>query len=139
MKTTSRALTDSRMRFATVVFPEPVPPEMPIIMLIVFLVFGLGPSVLKPKTKNQRPLDSSTNGSYNSPQQLSKRAAHTIAGRHHFFVIDRFVTESSGHVRDARDAEHFQTHVSRHDRFRNRAHPDRVRSKISQHEYLSRR
>ncbi len=35
MKTTSLALTDSRMRFATVVFPEPVPPEMPIIMLII--------------------------------------------------------------------------------------------------------
>ena len=27
-------LTDSRIRFATVVLPEPVPPEMPIIMLI---------------------------------------------------------------------------------------------------------
>jgi hypothetical protein len=35
MKTISLALTDSRMRFATVVFPDPVPPEMPIIMLIV--------------------------------------------------------------------------------------------------------
>jgi len=33
MKTTSLALTDSRMRLATVVFPDPVPPQMPIIML----------------------------------------------------------------------------------------------------------
>jgi hypothetical protein len=37
MKTTSLALTDSRMRLATVVLPEPVPPEMPIIMLIEIL------------------------------------------------------------------------------------------------------
>jgi hypothetical protein len=33
MKTTSLALTDSRMRLATVVLPEPVPPEMPMIMI----------------------------------------------------------------------------------------------------------
>jgi hypothetical protein len=35
MKTISLALTDSRMRFATVVLPEPVPPEMPMIKLTV--------------------------------------------------------------------------------------------------------
>jgi hypothetical protein len=33
MKTISLALTVSRIRFATVVFPEPVPPEMPMIKL----------------------------------------------------------------------------------------------------------
>jgi hypothetical protein len=37
MKTTSLALTVSRMRFATVVLPEPVPPDIPIIKLTKML------------------------------------------------------------------------------------------------------
>ena len=45
MKTTSLAFTVSRMRFATVVLPEPVPPEMPMIKLkksysLYYLIVG---------------------------------------------------------------------------------------------------
>lgn len=39
MKTTSLALTDSRIRLATVVFPDPVPPEIPIIKLTTLFDF----------------------------------------------------------------------------------------------------
>ena len=42
MKTTSLALTDSRIRLATVVLPEPVPPEIPIIMLTNMIVLETG-------------------------------------------------------------------------------------------------
>jgi hypothetical protein len=38
MKTTSLASTVSRIRFAIVVLPEPVPPEMPIIKLIPLFI-----------------------------------------------------------------------------------------------------
>jgi len=45
MKTTSLASTVSRIRFAIVVLPEPVPPEMPIIKLIpVFIAYSSGSS-----------------------------------------------------------------------------------------------
>src|SRR5205807_8203589 len=37
MKRTSSALTDSRMRLATVVLPEPVPPQIPMIMIRCYL------------------------------------------------------------------------------------------------------
>src|ERR1043166_2659728 len=119
MKTTSLAGTDSRMRLATVVFPEPVPPEMPIIMLKL-----LDPSIDRPN----HPL-----------QQLSKRFTHSVAGRHHLFVIDRFIADPRGHVRDARNTKHLETHVPRDYRFRNRAHHNCVRTEVTQQVDLSRR
>src|SRR5215213_4808975 len=52
-------------------------------------------------------------------------------------MIDRLVTDSRRHVSDARDAEHFQIHVSGNDRFRNSAHSDCVSAKISHQVNLS--
>src|SRR5687768_5760615 len=99
MKTTSSALTDSSMRFATVVFPEPVPPQMPIIKLTIHLY------------------DATMNPTHHPPQQLRKRVAHAIAGGHHFFMIDWRIADAGGHVCNAGNAEHFHVHVPRHDRF----------------------
>src|SRR5687767_7160013 len=39
---------------------------------------------------------STVNSTYNSSQQLGKRAAHAIANRHHFRVIDRLVADAGG-------------------------------------------
>src|ERR1043166_6852160 len=99
MKTPSSALTDSSMRFATVVFPEPVPPQMPMIKLKLHL----HPTV---------------NSAHHAAQQLRERFAHTVSRRHHFLVIDRLIADARGHVCDTRDAEHLHAHVPRHDRFR---------------------
>src|SRR6185369_11762163 len=127
MKTTSLALTDSRMRFATVVLPEPVPPEIPIIMLI----FSRGLRRLR----GSNPL---INCSNNPLQQFGERLAYADTGGHYFFVVDRFVADPRGHVGDARNPEHFETHVSRDDGFRHGTHPDCVRAEIAQHSNLRR-
>src|ERR1043165_9617654 len=113
MKTTSLALTDSRMRFATVVLPDPVPPQMPMIRLTPHL-------------------HATMNSTHHPPQQLRERIAHAIARRHHFLMIDRFVADARGHVCDARDAEHFHAHVARDDGFRNRAHTHSVSTHAAQ-------
>src|SRR5687768_3193750 len=120
MKTTSSALTDSSMRFATVVFPDPVPPEMPIIKLTIHLY------------------DATMNATHHTPQQLRKRVAHAIARGDHFFMIDRLVADARGHVCNTRDAEHFNAHVARHNRLRNRTHPHRISAEVSQQVNLRR-
>src|SRR5204863_10084601 len=100
MKTTSLALTDSRIRFATVVLPDPVPPEMPIIMLIIKFGFPQRRKGAKKKALGSSGfffaplrlcgkncfLNSTMNATHNSPQQLRKRLSHTIACRDHFLV-----------------------------------------------------
>ena len=112
MKTTSLALTDSRIRFATVVLPDPVPPEMPIIMLIIKFGFPQRRKGAKKKALSSSGfffaplreklffLNSTMNATHNSPQQLRKRLSHTIACRDHFLVIDWLVTDTCGHVGD---------------------------------------
>src|ERR1700752_4924445 len=121
IKTTSLALTDSRMRFATVVFPEPVPPQMPIIKLTLHLY------------------NATMNSTHHSLQQQPEHVANTIASRHHFFMTDRLRRASRGHVCNARDAEHFQSHVTCDDRFRNGTHTYRIGAEIAQQMNLRRR
>src|SRR5687768_13362249 len=111
MKTTSLALTDSRMRLATVVLPDPVPPQMPTIMLTTQVPEKFPQrrnDAKERKTKDQRSyvaslrlcgkLNPAVNPTHYSAQQLRKRAANSITGRHHFRVIDRFVADAGGHV-----------------------------------------
>src|SRR5205085_9734529 len=140
IKTTSLALTDSRIRFATVVLPEPVPPEMPMIMITLVLgalcfglwslVFGLWSQVQRSKYKDPdqkpKPSHTSTNRPYHSLQQFRKNNSHTLSCLHHFLMINRLVTDARSHVRDTGNSEHLETHVSRDDRFRHRTHPHRI-------------
>src|SRR5687767_1675525 len=111
MKTTSLALTDSRMRLATVVLPDPVPPQMPIIMLTTQVPEKFPQrrkDAKERKTKDQRSyvaslrlcgkLNPAVNPTHYSAQQLRKRAANSITGRHHFRVIDRYVAAHDSHV-----------------------------------------
>jgi hypothetical protein len=55
-----------------------------------------------------------------------------LAGFHHFLVRERLVENSGGHVGDAGDGEHFDSHVARGDHFEGRRHADQVGADDSQ-------
>src|ERR671918_405558 len=58
-------------------------------------------------------------------QQRAELHAHAPRGFHHFVVMQRMRQHARGHVRDARDAQHFESHVARDNGFRYRRHADR--------------
>src|SRR6187200_1921909 len=59
-------------------------------------------------------------------QQAHEIGGHAARGPHHLGVIERLRQHSGGHVGDARDAEHVDTHVAGDDGFGHRRHADRV-------------
>src|ERR1043165_10171744 len=118
MKTTSSALTDSRILFATVVLPEPVPPQMPMIIkktcfvlrTLCFVLCRVAESVREKEItrlgKTSKHEEQSTKNSFseprnNSSQQFGKLRAHRLAGGDDLIVIDRAVRNAGREVRNA--------------------------------------
>src|SRR6266446_9216456 len=142
MKTTSLASTVSRMRFATVVLPDPVPPEMPIIRLT-----KNSSSCVLENSGSGRPLLTIVSGRDlvnrglrdDSTEQLRKGFTHSPACLHDFFMVNRIFSNAGSHVCNTRDAQDLHTHLTRHDSFRDRTHSDCIGAKRSQHMNLSRR
>src|ERR1051325_8936126 len=66
-----------------------------------------------------------------SLEQRDERAANTLHGRNDFVMHDRLRQDSGGRIRDARYAEHFQSHVPRRDRFGYGRHANRVRANLA--------
>src|ERR687890_254094 len=55
----------------------------------------------------------------NDPLQEGDELAPDLpCGRHHFVMMQRFGKYARGRVADARDTEHFHSHVPRHDGLR---------------------
>ena len=50
----------------------------------------------------------------------------TLRGLEHFVVVQRLRQHARGEIRDARNAQHLDAHVPRHDRFGHRRHADRI-------------
>src|SRR6266851_7593802 len=71
----------------------------------------------------------------NNPlQQRNKLSADPPSGVHHLSVTESLGQYARGHVRDARDAEHLDRHVTGHDGFGHSGHADGVgtyRSQVS--------
>src|SRR3979409_1159368 len=143
MKTTSVASTVSRMRFATVVLPDPVPPEMPIIKLTKDSSScvldnslerhkpGLA-VVLRRDLVSRRLRDDLT-------EQLRKGLSHSLARLHYFFMVDRIFSDAGSHVCNARDAQDLHSHLAGHDSFGDSTHPHSIGAKRPQHMNLCRR
>src|SRR3954469_3778287 len=51
-------------------------------------------------------------------EERHELALHLLRGFHDFRMVERFREDAGRRVRDARDAEHFQSHVTRDDGFR---------------------
>src|SRR5690349_24756013 len=73
------------------------------------------------------PESRSASDALNDPlEQRDERAANTLHGGNDLVVHDRLRQDSGGGVRDARYAQHLESHVPRRDRFGYGGHADRV-------------
>src|SRR5205814_6664062 len=87
------------------------------------------PSVTSITETDRRAWSDSANDSLQQRHELIANAARRF---HHFVVIERCGQNAGGHVGDARNAEHFDPHVARGNRFRHCRHSDRVGANRSQ-------
>src|SRR5215472_13754453 len=124
MKTTSLALTVSKIRLATVVLPDPVPPQMPMTRLTGASmgnrsIYELTACVLISggifSRRIAQPRDHPT-------QHARECVTSASSDLEHVFMIDRLIIRPGRHVRDAGYTQHLHPHLPRHDRFRDGAH-----------------
>src|SRR5688572_13777094 len=59
-------------------------------------------------------------------QQRDELPFHLLRGLDHFRMMQRLREDAGRGIRDARDAQHFDAHVSRRNGFRHRRHADRI-------------
>src|ERR1044071_9085730 len=83
------------------------------------------PSVTSTIATDRRPSNEAANDAL---QQRNELPADALRGVHDLGVIERLRQHAGRHVRDARDAEHLEAHMSRNDGFRYRRHAHGVRA-----------
>src|SRR5215471_19620191 len=108
MKTTSSARTVSRIRFATVVLPEPVPPQMPMIMMFdcgCTSRHNAGGAKQESLRRWQSHTVRSNQFRNDAPQQFGKLIAHAFAGCDDLVVIDGPIRNAGREIRDAGNAD----------------------------------
>ena len=105
---------------ASVVLPEPEAPAMPI------TCGGNGSrgitASLHVRRRSRFCFHQCRNPHARRSSKLSQFPFHLSAGFEDLLMAERRGAKTGGKVGDARDAQHFDTHVSRHDRLRHRGH-----------------
>ena len=59
-------------------------------------------------------------------EECDELTSDALAGLHHFGVIDLAIDHPGGHICDARNSQHANSHVARHDYFRNSGHSHQI-------------
>src|SRR5215831_14508822 len=107
MKTTSSARTVSRIRFATVVLPEPVPPQMPMIMIVMVIngAYGTNESYGTYKShryhKSYRSNVTSRQFRDYPSQQFRELTTYAFAGSDDLVMIDGPIRNAGREIRNA--------------------------------------